>query len=458
MASAFEKRSGEFHAKFKDRYGAWRTVRTAERSLRAARDFAQEKERSERRIREGIETDQGEGAGKTFRWLAQWWLDTFAEKQRSESFAIYLRKYAIPRLGHEPLASIRDHHIEEFLGGLEDDADLAPKTLNDVRAALHRVFVLGRARGKWRGQNPVETVERRKVPKAPPRPVLRVHEVTPFLDAAGEWRCLMATALWMALRRGEIFALKKSHMNLADRTLVVAHSHEAETTKGSHADVLPIPQPLVPYLQEAIRASPSELVFPDEKGRMRSRDSDMKGVVRRILLKAGLVDHYELRCFRRSCRHVEESAEPADKRCPKCVRPLWAKAIARDLGFHGLRHTTATLLLKAKVPYAIVQKIMRHSDPRVTTMTYGHLDLDDMRTVMDDLAERTAPSIQAKPVRLVVSGPSGDAEFGANMCPKGDHASGIPTHPRAKSARHNSKNSGPSWIRTRDQSVMSRQL
>jgi len=37
--------------------------------------------------------------------------------------------------------------------------------------------------------------------------------------------------------------------------------HEADTTKGGYADVLPIPDGLQPYLEAAIRLSPSDLVF-----------------------------------------------------------------------------------------------------------------------------------------------------------------------------------------------------
>lgn len=53
--------------------------------------------------------------------------------------------------------------------------------------------------------------------------------------------------------------------------------------------------------------------------------------------------------------------------------------------FHDLRHTTATLLLKAEVPLAIVQRVLRHTDPAVTSEIYGHLDVDDMRKAVNKL-------------------------------------------------------------------------
>ncbi len=45
--------------------------------------------------------------------------------------------------------------------------------------------------------------------------------------------------------------------------------------------------------------------------------------------------------------------------------------------FHSLRHTFGTLLNKAKVPLATAQKLMRHSDPKLTANTYTHVLLDD---------------------------------------------------------------------------------
>lgn len=49
-----EKRLGQFWAKYKNRYGMWRSVPTKERTLKKAREYAREKERAEQRIGEGI--------------------------------------------------------------------------------------------------------------------------------------------------------------------------------------------------------------------------------------------------------------------------------------------------------------------------------------------------------------------------------------------------------------------
>jgi hypothetical protein len=230
--------------------------------------------------------------------------------------------------------------------------------------------------------------------------------------------------------------------------MVIGRSHGTDTAKGGHADVLPIPKPLVPYLVQAMNDSDSELLFPGAQGKPRSPHFNLKAIVKRTLVCAGLVEKYVLRCRGWKCAYREEASEPVSKRCPRCNLPLWSKAIPRDLGFHGLRHSTATLLLKANVPYAIVQRIMRHRDPRLTTETYGHLEINDMRIALDELAEGTAPQLQ----EAVAA--SDRESFGTYLVPI---SSETPVRARARTpnpARAQAKTSGPSKIRTWDQSVM----
>src|SRR5260370_35243683 len=51
--------------------------------------------------------------------------------------------------------------------------------------------------------------------------------------------------------------------------------------------------------------------------------------------------------------------------------------------FHDLRHGFATELLRRGVDVHRVQRLMRHSDVRITTGTYGHLVVEDLRAAVD---------------------------------------------------------------------------
>jgi len=65
---------------------------------------------------------------------------------------------------------------------------------------------------------------------------------------------------------------------------------------------------------------------------------------------------------------------------------LWPSGQVRPIRFHHLRHTTASLLLMRGADVAAVQRILRHSDPRLTTETYGHLVPDYLRAQIDRLS------------------------------------------------------------------------
>ena len=52
-------------------------------------------------------------------------------------------------------------------------------------------------------------------------------------------------------------------------------------------------------------------------------------------------------------------------------------AQGQTVDVHSLRHTFATLLARNGVSPSIAQKLMRHSDIRLTMNTYTHLDLAD---------------------------------------------------------------------------------
>jgi hypothetical protein len=83
----------------------------------------------------------------------------------------------------------------------------------------------------------------------------------------------------------------------------VAQSYDRNTTKGGHADRIPIAAELVPYLQRAIAASPSELVFPNPDGSMMREDVDLVGVLRRAMGRAGIVIGYQHVCRRKGCQY-----------------------------------------------------------------------------------------------------------------------------------------------------------
>jgi integrase len=57
----------------------------------------------------------------------------------------------------------------------------------------------------------------------------------------------------------------------------------------------------------------------------------------------------------------------------RSFHPLLKKAGLPDIRFHDLRHTCATLLLRANVNVKIVSEMLGHSDIGVTLRIYSHV-------------------------------------------------------------------------------------
>ena len=70
---------------------------------------------------------------------------------------------------------------------------------------------------------------------------------------------------------------------------------------------------------------------------------------------------------------------------------LWPSGQVRPIRFHHLRHTTASLLLMRGADVPGGADILRHSDPRLTTETYGHLVPDYLRDQIDRLTFGALP-------------------------------------------------------------------
>ncbi len=233
----------------------------------------------------------------------------------------------------------------------------------------------------------------------------------------------------------------------------VARSWNSSTTKGSRAAVLPLHPELKPFIADAIRRSPSDLVFPRADGSMHKESIDLAQILRAALNRAGLVEGWVLKC--RRCSYKQPSTTADTLACPKCGFALWPSARPRRVRFHDLRHTTATLLLKAGASLAVIQRILRHSSPTITAEVYGHLDLNDMGAALGRLnfvPKADEQSAEAIP-RAV-----GD-NFGAPVvrnAGQGGKESAVPAS--VLEATRGVIGSGPSRIRTWDQSVMSRQL
>jgi len=260
------------------------------------------------------------------------------------------------------------------------------------------------------GENPVTATQPRKVPRRV-YVTLSAEQLARMLEQIPDnWRPLFACGPALGLRKGELFALAKSDVDLDRGTITVARSHDRDTTKGGAAAVLPLPAPLRPWIEYQVKHAPGPLLFPAPNGSQRPREADPQKILRNALSRAGIAEGWEHRC--RWCGHKERQQDREQRYCPTCLkrtdgtgkpakhvrgRLLWPKGLPLKMRFHDLRHTFATELLRQGVDVHRVQRLMRHSDVRVTTGTYSHLLVEDLRPAVDAHAPKPSVPPPAEP-------------------------------------------------------------
>ena len=312
---------------------------------------------------------------------------------------------------------MRSADVDNLLHGLFREG-LAPASVNKLRAVLHAVFSRARRAGKWIGAQIRWPQFRRFRYQSAPTSLSALSSSARCSSTsrrAGDLSSSCGPAL--GLRKGELFALRKTDVDAHRWTLTVARSHERDTTKSGVAAVLPIPEPLRPWIAHQLEHAPGPLLFPAPDGSQRPREADPQKILRTALARAGITAGFEHRC--RWCGYKEQHQDNEQRYCPNCLkrtdgrghalqqprgRALWPKALPLRMRFHDLRHTFATELLRRGVDIHRVQRLMRHSDVRVTTGTYAHLLVEDLRAAVDahapvPLAPPQVRGLQSCPMR-----------------------------------------------------------
>lgn len=348
MANPFRRRR-HWYLRWRDGRGVWRQRKTSARTLSEAKELQRAMERTADRQRAGLEALPAD-CELTLWELCFWWLVHHCPLP-SQKIAIFQLRKHIGRnpLGKVKLAVIHVGDIRQRLREMEL-AGAKPATLNKLRNYLHAAFERAReaAPPLWPGFNPVAQIRAFRVPRRV-QETLTLGEISRFIAAVPEpWRDFIGAAITTGLRKGELCGLRKGDVFLEDGKVLVQRSYGRDTTKGGEPMAIPINSAARPIFERALN-SPGAYCFPGARGQMRSPESDPHQVVREALHAAG---------------------------------------IPKTLTLHGLRHSFATIALRAGAPLSQVSRLLRHKRASTTDAIYSHLQVEDLRAASELVAPK----------------------------------------------------------------------
>ncbi len=295
-------------------------------------------------------------------WLLEWHknhVTMHTTSRTQESYGYIINRHIMPALGSIPLSQIQPSQLQGYYsnalkyGRVDKRSGLSPRSVlyhhRIISEALSHAMKMGLI-----ARNVAELV-------SPPRPqrakmaTLSPEDISLFLDAAREtpYYVFFCTLLYTGLRRGEALALKWRNVDLD-----LANIYVAETAyKLSNGEYI-IKEPKTAHSRRTVALTPSLALL------LRKHKNDQE----ELWLRLGriLTENDFVFC------HID--GRPLN---PNAVTRAFIKLIKKSrlphIRLHDLRHTHATLMLKAGVHPKVVSERLGHAGIGITLDTYSHV-------------------------------------------------------------------------------------
>lgn len=246
------RRKGHWFADYYDEHG--RRQRPALGETATTKKQAEEVERRLRvrvdEIRLGLASRDRNPRAYSVRQAVEWYLKGPAARQaNAKSLGYTLRKHVTGSLAGMRIELVKAGDVAEWLDQREDDGDLAPRTVNRLRAYLMGAFTALIDRDLLVGDNPVRRVKKRA--EEDPAPRLLPRAAVPVIinhAPSRAWRLVFILAAFQILRRAEIRRLCWHDIDLDRGTLLVRKA------KSKKARMVPLHPEARAALEEAKRA------------------------------------------------------------------------------------------------------------------------------------------------------------------------------------------------------------
>ena len=307
------------------------------------------------------------------RWLAD--TKPLVRPKTAEVDELVLKNHLLPTLGRIPLARLGPEHVERLMTQ-KLAAGRAPQTVIHIRGTLRRIL----ARAMRHGLVHRNAAALAKPPKLERHAVRVLDEAgaVALIDAAeGDRRFgqLVSLALTTGLRSGELLGLRWSDVDLERSVLHVTGELQRVRCEAPGE----APRREFQRLDYAKTAT-SRRTLPLSREAQESLRRQLANQ-REARLLAGPLWHETGLVF------TSPIGTPFDQSNTRhALRRALAAAGLPLMRFHDLRHTFASLSLRAGVQLWAVSKMLGHSSIALTANTYGHLLPASERDAVDRLS------------------------------------------------------------------------
>ncbi|MBU1672142.1 MAG: site-specific integrase [Actinobacteria bacterium] len=301
-----------------------------------------------RRQTEIANGEYGRQADITFAELATLYLESIKLEVKPSSWSDYeicVRVHLNPTFGRKKIGNITPADVQRYrtvkaAETRKDCTPYSPRRVNKALTILGAVFKFGVEHGYLR-ESPTRFIKKVKESRTE-MDFLRPDEVRRFLDACDPYFYPIAcTAVFTGLRQGELFALKRSDVDLGAKVIRVQRSYHP-----THGFMAP----------KSDRGSRTVDMSPNLADVLLVHMADTGGDPDDLLFRNGAgnpIDYH----------NVEKRAFHAALK----------QANLRRVRFHDLRHTFAAMMIASGANIKYIQHQLGHSSISITMDTYGHL-------------------------------------------------------------------------------------
>jgi len=291
----------------------------------------------------------------TFADWSQKWLsaknDIAASTKRG--YVTRLNTHLLPTFGKSKLTSITNNQIGQWIARAIDDgsgAIVIKRSHSVLRQILNAAVLDGRL-----NRNPAIGVPLPRT-KSKEKKALSFQQLRELAGQVIGYETFILFAGTTGLRWGELAALQCRDVSLLNRTVKVEKAISTgargekivSPTKTHQVRTVPFPKELLPEVSALIESKPADSPLFQMQG-------------------GGVLDYNNF--------------------MSRVFRPAVARTGMKEVGFHTLRHTTASLLISKGAPITAVAGILGHASTQMTLDVYGHLYEDDANKYIDRLGD-----------------------------------------------------------------------